>query len=102
MPAISRKDDDVSSPDGIGYKCGTPMITSVDEVNSSNVYANGILIVVNGNKIAPHPLSGCGPDESTLSVNSNTVFIGGKGVGRIGDSYGNNIITKGSDNVFAG
>lgn len=102
MPAVARKNDEVLSPDGQGYKCRQPMKTSVDVVNSNRVYANGILIVVQGNKIKNHPKAGCDPDESTLSSFSSTVFIGNKGVGRIGDQYGNNTITKGSPSVFAG
>jgi hypothetical protein len=90
------------SPDGARRKCRSPMKTSVDEVNTVNVFANGILIVAAGDQIAAHPKAGCSPDESTLSVNSTTVFIGNDGVGRIGDKYGNNTITQGSSNVFAG
>ena len=102
MPAIARKDDTVLSPDGTGYKCRMPMKTKVGVVNDKNVYANQILVVVRGNQIAPHPKSGCSPDTSTLSTSSATVFIGGVGVGRIGDQYSDNLIIKGSESVFAG
>jgi uncharacterized Zn-binding protein involved in type VI secretion len=103
MPAVSRQGDTVLSVDGTGYKCRSPMQTSVGEVNSSRVYANGILVVVQGNQVAPHPISGCGPDESKLTAFSSKVRVGGKGIGRIGDSYGGiNTITQGSSNVFAG
>jgi uncharacterized Zn-binding protein involved in type VI secretion len=103
MPAVARKGDSVLSVDGTGYKCRAPMKTSVDEVNDKKVFANGILIVVQGNKVAPHPKSGCEPDESVLTTFSLKVRIGGKGIGRIGDSYGGiNTITKGSSNVFTG
>jgi uncharacterized Zn-binding protein involved in type VI secretion len=103
MPAISRQGDTVLSPDGTGYKCYFPMETSVGEVNSNSVYANGILVVVQGNKVAPHPKpSLCLTDESTLSSYSSRVYVGGLGVGRIGDQYGNNLITQGSPSVFAG
>lgn len=102
MPPVARKGDSVLSFDGTGAHCTVPMETSVGEVNGNNVYANGILIVVAGNTIAPHPKSGCSTDTSTLSSYSGTVKIGGKGVGRIGDSYGPNTITEGSGNVFAG
>lgn len=90
------------SPDGRGRNCASPMETSVDEVNSNNVFANSILIVVQGNLIAPHPRGGCDIDTSTLSTFSSNVFIGGKNVGRIGDNYGNNVISQGSPTVFAG
>lgn len=102
MPSVARQGDSVLSPDGTGKNCAYPMQTSVGEVNSNNVKANGILIVVAGNKVAPHPKGGCSLDESGLSSYSSTVKIGGKGVGRIGDVYGNNTITQGSPNVFAG
>lgn len=103
MPAVGRAGDTVISIDGTGYKCRQPMETSVGEVNGNSVYANGILIVVQGNTISPHPKSGCSTDTSTLSTFSSTVFIGGKGVGRIGDSYGGvNTISQGSPSVFAG
>lgn len=103
MPAVARQYDTVLSIDGTGNKCRQPMQTSVGEVNDKQVFANGILIVVQGNKIAPHPKSGCGPDESTLTTFSAKVRIGGKGIGRIGDSYaGINTITQGSSKVFAG
>ncbi len=101
MPAVSRAGDRVISPDGSGKKCRFPMRTSVGQVNSVNVYVNGILVPVSGNLVAPHPKSGCSPDTSTLT-GSSRVFVGGQGIGRLGDKYGDNIITKGSSNVFAG
>jgi len=102
MASVARSGDTVLSPDGSGYQCGSPMQTSVGEVNNKNVTANGSLIVVAGNLITPHPKGGCSNDDSTLSSYSSTVTIGGKGVGRIGDTYGNNVITQGSPSVFAG
>jgi hypothetical protein len=102
MPAVSRQGDSVLSPDGSGYKCRMPLKTNVDEVNSAKVYANSILIVVQGNKVAPHNKSGCSLDESTLSSFSSKVFIGNKGIGRIGDKYNDNVVTQGSPTVFAG
>lgn len=105
MPAVARQGDQVLSVDGTGYKCGQPLQTAVGEVNSSRVYANGILVVVQGKKVAPHPKGGCDPDESVLTSYSSRVFVGGKGVGRVGDKYesmSSNTITQGSSNVFAG
>ena len=101
MPAVTRAGDRVISPDGSGKKCRFPMRTSVGQVNSVNVYVNGILVPVSGNLVAPHPKSGCSPDTSTLS-GSSRVFVGGQGIGRLGDKYGDNIVTKGSSDVFAG
>lgn len=103
MGGIARAGDAVLSQDGgPGRNCPTPMKTAVGEVNGSNVYINGILAVVAGCTIAPHPKAGCSTDTSTLSSYSSTVKIGGKGVGRIGDEYGPNTIIASSGNVFAG
>lgn len=103
MPAVARQGDTVLSIDGTGYKCRSPMETTVGEVNDKNVFVNGILVVVQGNQISPHPKTGCDQDMSTLTTFSTKVRIGGKGIGRIGDSYGGiNTITQGSPNVFAG
>jgi hypothetical protein len=106
MPAIARKDDLVKSPTGVGSQCASPVDTAVGEVNSNSVFANNKLIPVKGNKVAPHNLKGCKPDESTLDKYSPNVFIGNKELGRIGDEYATgtteaNVITKGSPNVFA-
>jgi uncharacterized Zn-binding protein involved in type VI secretion len=101
MPAVARLGDSVLSPDGSGFKCRMPLKTSVGEANSKNVYANGILITVQGNKVAPHPKSGCTPDTSGLDSGSSQVFVDNKGMGRIGDSMGDNVITQGSSTVFA-
>lgn len=102
MPAISRQGDSVFSPDGSGRRCRNPLETSVGEANQSNVFAGGGLVVNAGCQVSPHLKSGCVPDESVLDVHSTKVFIGGKGVGRIGDKYSDNIITQGSAKVFAG
>ena len=111
MPAVARKGDMVNSSSGSGGPllfCAVPMATKVDEVNGSSVYANGKLIPVKGNKIEPHPIKYCGVDDSILAVYSPNVFIGGKGVGRVGDIYKTdsdsaeqNIIAEGSSDVFA-
>jgi uncharacterized Zn-binding protein involved in type VI secretion len=103
MPAVARQGDSVLSIDGTGFRCRAPMKTSVGEVNNKQVFVNGKLIVVQGNKVAPHPKGGCSLDTSELSKFSAKVMVGGKGIGRIGDSYANvNTITQGSPNVFAG
>jgi hypothetical protein len=102
MPAISRKGDEVFSPDGVGKNCARPTITHVDEINVKEVYANYILAVVAGCQIESHAKRGCSIDTSKLSSFSSTVFIDNKGVGRIGDNYNDNVIIEGSPNVFAG
>ena len=101
MPAVTRAGDRVLSPDGQGKKCRFPMRTSVGQANSFNVFVNNILVPITGNLVAPHSKSGCVPDISTLT-GSSKVFAGGLGIGRLGDKYGDNIISKGSSTVFAG
>lgn len=106
MSAVSRKDDKVYSPTGAGPRNSTSMETKVGEVNTVSVLANNKLIVVKGNKVAPHPKKGGSPDESVLDKYSPNVFIGGKEVGRKDDHYGTgtpeqNTITEGSPDVFA-
>jgi len=101
MAAVTRAGDRVLSPDGAGKKCRFPMRTTVGQVNSVNVYVNNILVPITGNLITPHPKSGCSTDVSTL-IGSSEVFAGSQGIGRIGDKYGDNTVSKGSSNVFAG
>jgi hypothetical protein len=106
MTAVARKGDGVDSPTGSGTRCASPIVTAVGEVNSRSVFANSKLIPVKGNKVEPHTLKGCGPDESVLDKHSPNVFIGNKEIGRLGDEYATgtpeaNIIAQGSPNVFA-
>jgi uncharacterized Zn-binding protein involved in type VI secretion len=106
MSAVARKGDKVDSPTGSGTRCASPIVTAVGEVNSRSVFANSKLIPVKGNKVEPHTLKGCGPDESVLDKHSPNVFIGGKEIGRKDDHYATgtpeqNTITEGSPNVFA-
>lgn len=108
MPSVARMGDTAMSQDGTGFKCRMPMETSILEGNTKNVRANGILIAVDGNKVAPHTKANptCAMDESVVTSFSSKVRIGGKGVARIGDVLTDpttsNTITQGSPNVFAG
>ena len=108
MPAIARMGDSVLSRDGTGFKCRQPMQTSIAEGNSKNVFANGILVSVQGNKVSPHTKATpeCAQDMSIITSYSSTIKIGGLGVARIGDVLTDpttsNTITQGSSNVFAG
>lgn len=105
MPAVARANgtDSVLSPDGSGNKCRFPMNTTTGTATQSRVYADGILVCVEGDIVAPHPLPGCTTiDQQALSTFSSRVFVQGKGLGRIGDMYGNNTITSGSSRCFSG
>lgn len=103
MPAIARADgnDTVFSFTGVGKNCGRPLNTVTGSFTVSTVFAGGFPIVVQGDSVGAHPAGGCGPDLSTLSTYSGTVFAGGKGVGRVGDLYSSdNVITSGFSTVF--
>jgi uncharacterized Zn-binding protein involved in type VI secretion len=104
MPEVARGDgvDAVQSLTGSGTNCLNPLITATDEC-SSDVFVNNIGVVREGDRVAPHPAAGCGPDESVLTTFSTTVFINNKGAGRKGDQYtSDNIIIEGSLNTFIG
>lgn len=105
MPAVARSAgfDSVLSPDGTGHKCKFPLETVTGTPGQERVSADDKFIVVKGGVVGVHPLPGCNTiDESTLSTYSSRVSAGGKFVGRIGDMYGNNVITSGSSRVFCG
>lgn len=102
MAAAARVGDSVLSPDGFGKDCAFPGVVSIIVGNFSNVTVNGLPVPVLGQPVPPHPVGGCAPDLSVLTTGSATVTIGGLPAARIGDLYGNNIITSGSTNVFIG
>lgn len=102
MPEAARGDqvDTVQSKTGVGKDCKSPVVTATDEC-SEDCFANDIGIVRQGDEVAQHNASGCGPDDSVLTVFSSDVFINGKGAGRKGDFYTpDNEITSGSSDVF--
>lgn len=100
----ARIDDTVTSKTGTGDQCKNPVAgLKITDANTANVYANGRLIVVEGNKVPVHNKAGCTPDTSVLTSFSSSVKIGGKGAGRIGDKYTeDNEITSGSSDVLIG
>jgi len=95
MPAITRVgDNDVSH-------CSTPQRA----VGSDNVFVNGIAVSRQGDNNTSHLLPGvpCPSHSAPIDVGSTTVFINGKGCGRIGDVIaGCTSVAQGSPNVFAG
>jgi len=103
MPGAARGAgrDNVQSVDGTGKKCRVPMRTRTLAC-STNVLINGIGAVRIGDRVAPHPRSGCSIDTSSLSRASRKVLINGRGAGRMGDAYGPNTIVSGSTNVIIG
>jgi uncharacterized Zn-binding protein involved in type VI secretion len=104
MPPAARGSggDSVFSKTGSGRRCGRPVDTATAAC-SEDVFFNEKGAVRIKDAVAAHPESGCGNDGSVLSSSSSSVFVNGKGVARIGDSYGDdNTITSGSSNIFIG
>jgi uncharacterized Zn-binding protein involved in type VI secretion len=97
MPAVCRGDSvDVDVP-----HCSTPMRSA----RSPDVFVNGTGISRQGDNNTPHllPAPPCPTHAAPIAVGSTTVFINGKGCGRIGDAIsGCTSVATGSSNVFAG
>ena len=91
MPAICRG----NSVDADIPHCSTPMRDQL----SPNVIVNGTGISREGdNNTAP-----CPAHAAPIATGSTTVFINGKGCGRIGDAIsGCTSVATGSANTFAG
>lgn len=94
MPSAARLGDLCS-----GHSCYPPRPSNE---GSSNVYINGIPSHREGDGWSTH----CCDDNchtSTLAKGSSTVFVNGKGAGRIGDPVGcGSAVARGSLNVFIG
>jgi len=95
MPAATRIGDaDV-------VHCSTPL----REQGSPNVFVNSIAWSRQGDLNNGHLLPGspCPSHQAPITTGSTTVFVNGKGAGRIGDAItGCTSVAQGSPNVFAG
>jgi len=95
MPAVTRKGDaDVPH-------CSTPY----RDQHSPNVFCNGIAVSRQGDNNTTHllPAPPCPSHAQPIAVGSTTVFVNGKGCGRIGDAItACTSVAEGSPNVFAG
>lgn len=95
MPAVTRIGDaDVPHCSGMTRAQGSP-----------DVYANGIPVSRQGDNNTSHlkPPAPCVPHTAPITTGSATVFINGKGCGRIGDGIsGCTSVAEGSADVFAG
>ena len=95
MPAVTRIGDaDVAHCSGMTRAQGSP-----------NVRVNGIPISRQGDNNTSHLLPGvpCPSHSAPIAVGSTTIFINGKGCGRVGDAIsGCTSVAEGSPNVFAG
>lgn len=95
MPAATRVGDaDVTH-------CSTPYRAQ----GSPNVFVNEISWSRAGDVNTVHLLPGspCPSHTAAIGTGSSTVFINGKGAGRVGDSIsGCTAVAAGSSNVFSG
>lgn len=95
MPAATRIGDaDVAHCSGMVRAEGSP-----------NVYVNGIPWSRQGDLNTPHLLPGepCPTHAAPIAVGSTTVFVNGKGAGRVGDAIsGCTSVASGSSDVFCG
>ena len=95
MPAVTRKGDaDVSHCSGMTRDGCSP-----------DVYVNGIKVSRQGDNNTSHLLPGapCPSHAAPIATGSSTVFVNGKGIGRVGDALsGCTSVAAGSPNVFAG
>ena len=104
MPKVVRVGDSLST----GHGCtGTTTIASSNQ-GVNNVYANSILICVEGAPTVTHDITNpgapppCITHTAELNTGSSTVFINSIKVGRIGDSADAGAMSSGSPTVFAG
>ena len=97
MPAICRG----NSVDQDVVHCSVPNRLEL----SPNVIVNGTGISRQGDNNHPHLLAApiCPIHQAPITTGSTTVFINGKGCGRIGDDVsGCTVVATGSANTFAG
>ena len=95
MPAVTRIGDaDVTHCSGMTRAQG-----------SGDVFANSIAVSRQGDNNTTHLLPGvpCPAHAAPIASGSSTVFVNGKGCGRVGDGIsGCTSVAAGSSNVFAG
>ena len=95
MPAVTRIGDaDVAHCSGMTRAEG-----------SSNVFVNSIAVSRQGDNNTGHLLPGapCPSHAAPITTGSTTVFINGKGCGRVGDAITScTSVATGSSNTFAG
>jgi len=95
VPAVTRIGDaDVAHCSGMTRAQGSP-----------NVRVNSIPVSRQGDNNTSHllPAAVCPPHTAPIATGSTTVFINGKGCGRVGDAIsGCTSVAAGSPNVFAG
>ena len=97
MPAVCRGDE----VDRDVFHCAVPL----RDERSNNVKVNGTGISRQDDKNTLHkkPPAPCPEHAKPITTGSTTVFVNGKGCGRVGDKVtGCTSVASGSENVFAG
>ena len=95
MPAATR----------VGDADDTHCSGMVRAEGSPNVFVNGVPWSRQGDMNTVHLLPGspCPPHAAPIAIGSTTVFINGRGAGRVGDTIaGCTSVAAGSPNVFCG
>ena len=97
MPAVTR----------IGDEDVTHCSAMTRDDGSSNVFVNGIWVSRQGanntSHLLPPDVPPCPSHSAPITTGSTTVFVNGKGCGRVGDAItGCTSVSEGSSNVFAG
>jgi uncharacterized Zn-binding protein involved in type VI secretion len=101
MPGVARDGDATTT----GHDCDATTTVTGPTGATAKVYANEIAIECIGDPTAAHTIdlsAGCIPHAAVINAGSSTVFVGGIGVARIGDSTDGGAITSGSANVIVG
>ena len=97
MPAAARTTDLVST----GHGCDG---TTTADTHASHVYIEGLLAHREEDLTSSHTLpSGDSCVSHTVAldpIESPNVFVEGKALGRVGDTYGSHVITGGASHVF--
>ena len=97
MPAVCR---------GAGVDADVPHCSGMNRsALSPDVKVNGTGISRQGDNNTPHllPPAICPTHAAPIAIGSTTVFVNGKGCGRIGDAItACTSVATGSSNVFAG
>jgi len=107
MPAVARVGDTVNT----GHGCDTT--TTILAVGSANnVYAEGLLVALQGSSLAPHNITNpaqpqppnppCIPHPAQkVNIGSSTVRVNGRAIARVGDSADLGNVSRGASTVFA-
>lgn len=105
MPGVARKSgtDSVNTVhNAVGKGCNVAPTTTATDAGSDDVLINGIGAVREGDAVASHIFPGCSSHAPGLATFSSNVFVNGKRIGRLNDTYGCGAkITSASSNVFA-